>query len=52
MLCCLVLHNGLDRGHLILQRLQRLHLEFDGIQAAQDGVEGGVNGVGGTGGRL
>jgi hypothetical protein len=33
---------------LILERLQGLHLQFDGVQATQDGVEGGINVAGGT----
>jgi hypothetical protein len=48
----LVLNGGLKSGHLVLQRLERLHLEFDGVQAAQNGVEGGIDVAGGTGGGL
>jgi hypothetical protein len=48
----LVLNGGLKSGHLVLQRLERLHLEFDGVQVAQNGVEGGIDVAGGTGGGL
>jgi hypothetical protein len=39
----LILHRSLEYGDLILERLQGLHLQFDGVQATQDGVEGGVD---------
>jgi hypothetical protein len=48
----LVLNDGLKSGHLVLQGLQRLHLEFDGIQAVQNGVESGIDVAGGTYGGL
>jgi hypothetical protein len=49
LLCGLILYCGLECGGLILQGLQWVHLDLDGIQAAQDGIERGFDGVGGTG---
>jgi hypothetical protein len=49
LLVRLILHNSLEYGDLILERLQGLHLQFDGVQATQDGVEGGIDVAGGTG---
>jgi hypothetical protein len=48
----LILHRSLKYGDLILERLQGLHLQFDGVQATQDGVEGGVDVTVGTGDKL
>jgi hypothetical protein len=45
----LILHYGLEDGDLILERLQGLHLQLDGVQATQDGIEGGVDVAGRTG---
>jgi hypothetical protein len=44
----MILHGGLEDGNFILVWLHGLHLQFDGIEVAQDGIEGGVDDAGGT----
>jgi hypothetical protein len=40
----LLLDCGFEHNHLILQRLQGLHLDFNGVKATKDGVERGFDG--------
>jgi hypothetical protein len=46
------LYGGLQHRDLVLQWLQGLHLDLDGVQATKDGVEHGFNGGGCAGGGL
>jgi hypothetical protein len=45
-------HRCFQRLDAHLERLQRLQLQFDGIQVAHDGIKRSLHGIPPTGGRL